>query len=72
MSARAAGKLTPELSGHLGGVVTASRYGHGYMKKIGRRGGRLGGRPRLRTLAEIEAETRGAKGRRTPREEVAM
>jgi len=56
--------MTAAQSGHLGGVATLAAHGYGHMRRIARKGGATGGRPRLRTLAEIEADTRGPRGRR--------
>lgn len=45
--------MTHEEAGHLGGLVTASRYD---MKERGRQGGLKGGRPRLPTIQELLAQ----------------
>ena len=60
---RQPGRMTAAESGRLGGLVTAATHGNAYMRRIALRGGAAGGRPRLRTLAEIEAETHRPKKR---------
>lgn len=60
---RQPGRMTAAESGRLGGIVTAATHGNAYMRRIALRGGAAGGRPRLRTLAEIEAETHRPKKR---------
>lgn len=61
---RRPGAMTASQAGRLGGLTTAAKYGQGYMRRLARKGGAAGGRPKLRTLAEIEAETRGSSRRK--------
>ncbi len=49
-------------NGRLGGLTTFHRYGRRHMRKNGRKGGPLGGRPALRNWSEIEKSNT-----RTPR-----
>lgn len=60
---RQPGAMTASEAGRLGGLTTAATYGPGYMRRLARKGGAAGGRPKLRTLAEIEAETHGSRRR---------
>jgi len=46
--------MTKQEAASLGGKATVKRHGPDYMRELGRKGGLLGGRPRVLTLAEIK------------------
>ena len=45
-------------NGRRGGEETLRKYGRGHFVDLGRIGGRLGGRPTIRSILEREAEAR--------------
>ncbi len=58
---RGPGKLSPQQAGGIGGRLVAARYSPAHFRRIGRMGGKAGGRPRLRSFDEItgSGEPRG-------------
>lgn len=44
-------------AGRFGGLTTSLRYSHDHYVEIGRKGGLLGGRPRRRSITELQEMT---------------